>query len=65
MTMTTTDWANVARCAELRMEMLWEQACQAPCANGAWEPFHDRRWREHETYMAAQAMARYVWRQRP
>ena len=63
--MTTTDWANIARCAELRMDSLWQDACAASFANNrSWEQFHDRRWREHSTYMAAQAMARYIWRQR-
>jgi hypothetical protein len=61
--MTTTHWANVARCAELRMDALWADACAAK--GNDWEPFHERRWREHESYMAAQYMARLVWRTRP
>ena len=60
--MTVTDWSNIAHCAEQRMDLLWEQACNS---SRGWEAFHDRRWQEWETYMAAQAMARYVWRQRP
>jgi hypothetical protein len=59
--MVASDWANVARCAEQRMHALWEQACDA---SRGWEAFYNRRWREHEAYMAAQSMARYVWRLR-
>lgn len=61
--MTTTDWANIARCAELRMDALWADACAAK--GNDWEPFHERRWREHGTHMAAQYMARLIWRTRP
>jgi hypothetical protein len=60
--MTPTDWANIARCAEQRMDLLWEQARDA---SRGWEAFYNRRWREHSTYMAAQHQARYLWNLRP
>jgi hypothetical protein len=58
--MTVTDWANVARCAEQRMDALWEQAL---CSNyRTAEENLCARWREHDTYMTSQSMARYIWR---
>jgi len=61
--MTSTDWANIARCANERMDQLWDDACAAK--GNDWKPFHDRRWREHETYLAMQRRALTVWRRRP
>jgi hypothetical protein len=58
--MTVTDWANVARCAEQRMDALWEQALGSNYRTA--EENLCARWREHEAYMAAQSMARYIWR---
>jgi hypothetical protein len=58
--MTVTDWANVARCAEQRMDALWEQACRSNYRTA--EENLCARWRENDTYMASQAMARYIWR---
>lgn len=60
--MLSTDFSNIARCAEERMDLLWQDACAAK--GNDWEPFHERRWREHETYMAMQAQARAIWRRR-
>ncbi|NBT76631.1 MAG: hypothetical protein EBT15_11845 [Betaproteobacteria bacterium] len=57
--MTSIDFCNIARCAELRMDLLWEAACAAK--GNAWQPFHERRWREHETYMAMQARNYTLW----
>ena len=56
--MSTTDWANLARCANERMEILWDEAC----ATVKWKPAHERRWREHETYTAMQRQALREWR---
>lgn len=53
-------YSNIARCAEQRMDLLWEDACAA--AGNNWEPFHERRWREHITYMAMTDMAFKTWR---
>lgn len=59
--MKVTDWANIARCAEQRMEQLWLDACAA--TGNDWRPFHERRWREHQTYVAMQSHAYAQWRQ--
>jgi hypothetical protein len=56
-------FSNVAHCAEQRMDLLWEEACAAK--GNDWQPFHERRWREHETYMAMQQHARILYRRRP
>jgi hypothetical protein len=56
--MTVSHWANIAQCASERMDLLWEQACDA---SRGWEDFHNRRWREHSTYMLAQHQAHYIW----
>ena len=61
--MNASDFCNLARCAEQRMDLLWEDACAA--SGNDWEPFHQRRWREHETYMALQQHARTLWNRRP
>ena len=39
--MLSTDFSNIARCAEERMEQLWHDACAAK--GNDWEPFHQRR----------------------
>lgn len=58
--MLSTDFSNIARCAEERMDQLWHDACAAK--GNDWEPFHQRRWREHETYVAMQNHAYALWR---
>jgi hypothetical protein len=45
--MTVTDWANVARCAEQRMDALWEQACRSNYRTA--EENLCARWREHDS----------------
>ena len=57
--MLSADFFNIACCAEQRMNLLWEEAC---AANHGWEPFHNRRWREHETYMAMNGRALAIWK---
>ena len=59
--MYTSDWANIARCANDRMDALWNEACHASFYNLKWEPIHQRRWREWETYMAIQSLSRRAW----
>lgn len=61
--MTSTDWANIARCAEKRMEQLWHEACASK--GNDWAPFHERRWREDLTRRAMQHKAYSTWRQDP
>lgn len=61
--MFATDFSNIARCAELRMDQLWIDACAAKGMD--WEPIHERRWREHETYIAMQRHALSLWNRRP
>ena len=51
---------NAAHCASLRMDSLWQDACQASGNN--WEPFHQQRWREWETYISLQRLGLNHWR---
>lgn len=53
--MYASHYANIARCAEQRMDLLWEDVCAA--TGNSWKPFHERLWREHATYMAMTDMA--------
>ena len=58
--MLSTDFSNIARCAKARMDQLWHDACAAK--GNDWKPFHQRRWREHETYMAMNDRALSIWK---
>lgn len=50
--MTSTDYFNLARCAEQRMALQWDATCDN--ANANWRESHEWYWREHATYMALQ-----------
>ncbi len=59
--MRPTDFANVARCADERMEQLWHDCCAA--SGNAWMPLHARRCREQESYAAMNNRCYTLWRE--
>ena len=58
--MHASHYSNIARCAEQRMDLLWQDTCAAK--GNDWEPVHERRWREHITYLAMVDLAIKTWR---
>ena len=48
-------YSNIARCAEQRLDLLWQDICAAKGNN--WKPFYERSWRKMTTYLAMNALA--------
>ena len=58
--MTATDYFNIARCAADRHDQLWDDAIATYDFRQA-SLLLDRRWREHESYRAIQALGFSLW----